>query len=403
MDHQRRERDGKRRLSAALFVAFFSAQAAFVVLAPTLPDVAREFGISVASAGELRTAAAISGVVVAVALTPLAGAVGVRRLLIGGLAALSAGAAICAAAPELAVLALGQIVVGAGVACVLSAGLAAATEWPAPEQRPDVLAWATVGQPAAWVVGMPVVGVLSELGWRWGWVIVPAAALPAMLALPRQGAPTPGASGRPRRAWRDPGVRRWAAGELLAYAGWGGTLVFAGALLAESYDVGANTVGLLLGAAALAYFPGTFAARKRLDHDLGPMLATLALGLAAGSIVFGLVRPAPWVSTATFAALVLLAGARGIAGSAFGVNAAPADKVAIGGIRSAALQLGYLLGAAGGGMALEIGGYPALGLTLGTFFAAAAVPHLIPGIAAARRRRSIRALAFSAADPCGGA
>jgi hypothetical protein len=54
-------------------------------------------------------------------------------------------------------------------------------------------------------------------------------------------------------------------------------------------------------------------------------------------------------------------------------------------------------------MALEIGGYPALGHTLGTFFAAAAVPHLIPGIAAARRRRSIRALAFSAADPCGGA
>jgi predicted MFS family arabinose efflux permease len=178
------------------------------------------------------------------------------------------------------------------------------------------------------------------------------------------------------RAWRDARVRGWAFGEAMAYAGWGGTLVYAGALIGETYGLRADVVALLLAGAAVAYFPGTFAARRRLDGDLRPLLALLALALAAGSILFGLVRVSPAVSTGIFALLVLFAGARGIAGGAFGLNAAPEDKVTIGSIRSGATQLGYLTGAAAGGVALQAGGYSAVGLTLGAFFAAAALPHL---------------------------
>jgi predicted MFS family arabinose efflux permease len=162
----------------------------------------------------------------------------------------------------------------------------------------------------------------------------------------------------------------------MAYAGWGGTLVYAGALLAETYDLGADTVALLLAAAAAAYFPGTFAVRRRLDGDLQRLLPALALALAAGALAFGTIRPGPVTSTLLFAALVLVAGARGIAGGAFGLGAAPAEKVSIGSIRSGAVQLGYLVGAAGGGLALQLGGYPAVGIVLAGFFAAAAAPYL---------------------------
>ncbi|MFL5894302.1 MAG: MFS transporter, partial [Thermoleophilaceae bacterium] len=405
------------RIAAGLFLSFLTVQSAFIVLAPTLPDVAREFGVSTGTAGQLRTVAAVAGVATALTLAPLGRVVGIRRLLVTGLGVLAAGATASALAPTFALLAVGQVTLGMGGAAVLSAGLAAAGDWPAREQRTRVLAWTTVGQPAAWVLGLPAVGALSHLGWRWGWIVVPAAAAAALAVLPcgpSRNAPASAATGS---AWGDPRVRRWAFGEVMAYAGWGGTLVYAGALLSETYDLGTSTVGLLLGAAAVAYFPGTFAARRRLEGDLRALLGGLAIALAFGAAAFGALRPSAFVSTGLFAVLILLAGARGIAGSAFGLNAAPEHKVTIGSIRAAATQLGYLAGAAAGGIALDLGGYPVVGLTLAGFFAAAAVPHLSLGFGRRPLRGAQRALApiyseWSGADrelaleagarPCGG-
>jgi predicted MFS family arabinose efflux permease len=47
-------------------------------------------------------------------------------------------------------------------------------------------------------------------------------------------------------------------------------------------------------------------------------------------------------------------------------------------VRSAALQLGYFVGAAVGGAALAWGGYTALGLAFAALFVGATVPHLLP-------------------------
>ncbi|MFL6017141.1 MAG: MFS transporter, partial [Gaiellaceae bacterium] len=200
-------------------------------LAPTLPEIADEFGMTVGGVGQLRTVASVAGVVAALALAPAARRVPVRSLLRGGLALLAGGALVSGVAPSFAVLALGQLVIGVGVAAVLSSGLAAANDWSDDESRSRVLAWTIVGQPASWVVGLPIIGALSNLGWRWGWGVVPAAALLAAVALPC--APKSRRTVlRPRdtwRAWRDRRTRRWAFGELMAYAGWGGTLVYAGA------------------------------------------------------------------------------------------------------------------------------------------------------------------------------
>jgi predicted MFS family arabinose efflux permease len=53
-------------------------------------------------------------------------------------------------------------------------------------------------------------------------------------------------------------------------------------------------------------------------------------------------------------------------------------------MRAAANQLGYLLGAAAGGLALALGGFPALGLTLAALFAAAVLVH-VPAVVRAPR------------------
>ena len=187
---------------------------------------------------------------------------------------------------------------------------------------------------------------------------------------------TPRAAGCWSLLGRDGAVAGWAIGELLAYAAWGGTLTFAGALMIESYGSSPGLVGLLLAAAAAAYFPGNLLARRRAGQSPRRLLALLGSGLAVALAVFGAVRPGLWFSVALFAVIVLLVGGRTLSGSAAGLEAAPRDEVGVMSIRAAATQLGMVLGAALGGAALTAGGYPLLGLVLSILFAAGAVPHL---------------------------
>jgi predicted MFS family arabinose efflux permease len=214
---------------------------------------------------------------------------------------------------------------------------------------------------------MPIVGAVAAVEWRLCWVVVPlASAVVAVLAVRARRPDPPAAT---PVAWRAL-VRRgpiagWAAGELLAYAGWGGTLVYAGALFVESHGLSPRATGVLLGLAALAYFPGTMLARRRIETSPRVLLIGLGIAVAVAVAVFGLVRPAAWFSWLAFAAAVGLAGGRAITGSAFGLDAAPDERVAVMAIRAAATQFGYLLGAGLGGLALAVGGYGALGAVLG--------------------------------------
>jgi predicted MFS family arabinose efflux permease len=80
-------------------------------------------------------------------------------------------------------------------------------------------------------------------------------------------------------------------------------------------------------------------------------------------------------------------GGRTIAGSGFGLDAAPDQRVAVMGLRAAAVQFGYLLGAASGGAALATGGYSLLGATLGVLFLLGVAPHLRAPVRWARARK----------------
>lgn len=361
-----------------LFLSLFSSQAGFLVLTPILPDLARDLGVSTATAGGLRIASGLAGGVVALALAVVGRRVGLRDLIAAGLLLICTSAAIGAAAPTFEVLAASQVAFGAGNAIVLSGAVAAAARWSAPGERARVLSLALLGQPASWIVGMPVIGALADSSWRLAMCVPIAAAAIALVALASRPADEPGAA--PAGAWsvlvRNRAVAGWAAGELLAYSAWGGTLTFAGALMIESYSPSPSLIGLLLAAAAVAYFPGNLLARRRAGESPRQLLALLGAGLAVALAVFGEVRPGLPFSVAIFALIVLLAGGRTLSGSAAGLAAAPGREVAAMSIRAAATQFGMVAGAAVGGIALAAGGYGLLGVVLSALFAAGAVPHL---------------------------
>ena len=363
-----------------LFLAMFAGQAAFLVLAPILPEMIREFGVGTATAGQLRLVSGGAGGVVALTLAPLARRVDLRSLLTVGLALLASGSFATALAPTFSVVAAAQLALGAGLGIVVSAGLAAAAEWEAPERRARTVSWGLLGQAAAWVAGMPVAGAVAGVDWRLAWLAVPfLTALVGIVAVRGRPADTSaaGLGAGWHHIWRQPAVAAWAFGELFAVAAWGGTLVFSGALFIDSYGASTATVGVVLAAGAAAYFPGSFLVRRNLDDAVRPLLIGLALALAVGVAAFGTVRPGIVFSAALFALLVFLAGGRTLAGSAIGLDAAPAHKMAIASMRAAATQFGYLLGAGVAGVALAAGGYPALGLTQAAMFTAAALGPIL--------------------------
>jgi predicted MFS family arabinose efflux permease len=152
-------------------------------------------------------------------------------------------------------------------------------------------------------------------------------------------------------------------------------LVYAGALLITTYAVSAQTAALGLGLSAVAMLPGTFAARRLAVNATPLVLAALTAFQAGAVLVLGLVHPAPAFTLAVIAAMAFVNGLRSMVASAFGMDAAPADKLAVMSMRAAANQFGYLLGAAAGGLALAAGGFEALGGTLALMFAASIIVH----------------------------
>jgi len=360
-----------------LFLALFATQAAVIVLAPTLTEVAAEFGVATSTAGQLRAltglVAGLTSLVIGVAARRLS----LRELLSIGLILLSLGSVCSAASPSFAMLAVAQVALGIGIGMVLSSGIAASGDWVHPDRRGATLSVALLGQPIAWILGIPVVGFVSGLSWRFGWLVVPFAG--SVLALVCVRLRPPDASARPPGSWlqvaRRRGVAGWAAGELFAYAAWSGALVYAGALLVESHGVSTDQAGLLLGAGAVAYLPGNFLARRWSEPGGRRRLVILALVAAVQVALFGALRDQLWLSAVLFAALGFVGGARTLAGTAAGLAAAPLHRLEVMSIRAAASQFGYLFGAGLGGVAIATAGYTGLAFALSLLFVGAALPH----------------------------
>ena len=191
-----------------LFLCLFSSQAGMLVLSPILPDIARESGISIATVGQLRSISGATGGLTAVLLAVTLRRPGLRDLLSAGAAFVALGS-VLSAAPTFEVLAAAQGALGIGIGLLVATGIAAAGEWPAPAQRAQVVAWAIVGMPAAWIARMPIVGAVAAIDWRAAWLAVPMAAALATLVLvrlrpmdPARGGPAKPSAPRGRRTRR---------------------------------------------------------------------------------------------------------------------------------------------------------------------------------------------------------
>ena len=367
-----------RRITLSLFLSVFAAQSGAIALSPVLVKVAAEFNVSTALVGELRTIGGLAAAVASLALPAAVRRVGLSGLLRTGAALLAVASIASAAAPTLWVLALAQVPLGIALSLLVAVSMSAAGDWAEESARGRVLSWTLIGNPAAWIVGMPALGLLGALSWRLGWLALPlVAALTAFVAVPdRKNAPHEGGGGL-RAALADSALRRWLLAELAANSAWLGTLVYAGALFAETYSTSSAAIGGLLALAAAAFAAGNLVFRRLVSTVSRSALVRLALGMAVMVGLFGMLRPAPVVSAALLAALSFLGGGRTLLGNAYGLAARPGRRLPAMAARAAANQLGLFAGSATAGAALAAGGYRLFGTVLALEFVLSTLP-LIP-------------------------
>ncbi|MGH2958129.1 MAG: MFS transporter [Solirubrobacterales bacterium] len=361
------------RHTALLFLALFAAQAAYLVLVSTLPQVGEEFHVRPEIVGQLGAISGLTGLIVALWISRRSGAAGVARQLAVGTVFLIAGCLFAALADSFVAIAAAQCVVGGSMAAVAVASTAAALAWPTDEQRAGVLAWSLLGPPAAWIVGSPLIGGIAERDWRVAWLLPLGLCVIVLAGLAAGRQPRePRAAAHRLQIISSKPLRRWVAGELLAFTGWNAVLTYASTLLVEVHGFSAQSVGLLLAATVLGYFPATLFARSYADAHSEAMLVSLALAAVPVALALGLFRAEIWMTALLLALLAAINGARGLAGSVRGQQHAPTHPIPIAGARVAILQGAGVLGAALGGAALAVGGWTLFGAAIGAAYVCSA-------------------------------
>jgi predicted MFS family arabinose efflux permease len=367
---------GDRSATITLFTALFAAQAALIAMSPVLAQAADDLDVSTATAGQLRTVAGVAAGVTALLVSVGTVRLALARQLLLSSVLLALGSLASAAAPDYAVLATAQVPVGIAVAVLTTAATLAAAEWVPSEVRTRTLSWALVGQPAAWIVGMPLVGVVGASSWRYGWVILPFAAAVTLAVLVGRRA---SAASAPTRAadfgavLRDKTVAPWLASELLANSAWAGTLVYAGALFSEVHSASPVTTGIVLALGAVAYIAGNLTGRRLVRLEPVGVLVVLAGASGIAVLAFAAADCGLIARTMLFSAAAFFVGGRTMVSSAFAVAMPLARRGAATSLRASTMQFGYVVGSSLGGIAVAVGGYQALGATTATLFILGAV------------------------------
>lgn len=339
------------------------------MLTPIVVAVSRDLGASVSAVGQARTVLAAVACVAAFRAGSLIDRFGVRPLIVWGSALALAGALATALAPSLPAFYAGHVVVGLGVAALLSAGFAGVGAWFPERDAAWALGYVVGSQSLAWIVGNPVIGLLTEAGsWRLGYLVpatIATLSLVAGLTAPRPAVRDVPDGGGIAGVARDPSARRWAVAELVAYSAWTAELTYAGAFYIQTYGVGEGSVGFLLAIGSVAFLIATLSAHRfAVRFERRFLVVVSGLGMGALLALFLNVTPAVWFSLTVICGVAVCAGLRSTGSSALGLSQLPAHPGSMMAARTVSAQLGYMVGAVVGGLVLAVAGFGTLGWVL---------------------------------------
>jgi predicted MFS family arabinose efflux permease len=344
---------------ALLAVGTFALGIDSFVLAGLLPALARDLHVSLAQAGQLTTAFAITYALGSPLIATVTGRLDRRAVLGGGMAVFLAGMVGQALGPSYVVVLAGRILSALGAAGFQASAYAVVGALSPPERRARSLALVGAGSSLATVVGVPV-GVLvgQQVGWRATlWMIACVAAIAAALCLALPAVSIPSASLRERFGiLADPGMVTLLGGTALQLLPLYAVFAYVAPILGAQGQTATPVLAALI-AFGVAFFTGNRLV-GRLTERWGGLRAA-ALGLSVSTLaLLALWAARPHIVLSVIALAVLgLAGPFQVTPQQTRILAAsgPAATVALG-LNGSMIYVGTGGGAALGGAALSLAG-----------------------------------------------
>lgn len=374
-------------LATGTFAAGVSAQ----VIAGVLPDLAAARQVSVATAGQLLTAFALTYAVGSPLLAAFTGRWERRTLLVTAMAVMALGNGLAAIAPNYGLLFAARMITALGAAVYTpTATVVAATLNPV-ERRARAFATVFGGLTVALVVGIPLSSALvPSLGYQGVFGVVAGltavAAVAVWLVVPRMPAPA-SASLRSRFALlADRRIVALLVVTLLISLAGLTVYAYLTSVLADITGVHGVVVSLMLFAYGLGGVLGNWLGGRVTDRfgTRAPLICALALCTVSLAVL-------PWVASVVAGAVVILV-VWGMANWSINppmqsrlVDLAPSSAGLTLAMNAAAIYLGIGLSGVTGGLVLEFSGT----LALGPVAAVIALAALVVFIAASRRQDSL--------------
>lgn len=286
-----------RRITFPLYVGGFLGPFGGAMLTALIPNVADGLGTSLGYVAAAITAYMVPFALLQLVSGTLAERLGPRRVVRGGYVAFGLAALACALAPDIWTFLGARAAMGSANAFLSPILLAALSEVVAPAVLGRTVGTFAAAQTSGLMLAPIVGGLLGEVSWRLGFVLV--AAVSGALALPRQAlGAAERQTGTGTRASLRSLLNRWigllATQAALGYLGFtaiGFVLVLVGA---EEFGLGSGARGLLvagygIGGILLGRYAGTVVDRA------GRPATALAGAAACTAGVLGLVfAPSAW-------------------------------------------------------------------------------------------------------------
>ena len=163
----------QNRFLSLTAVAMFLVQSVTLMLSPLLVDLAAEFGVSVAAAGQLAAVTFAAWAVSVISVGPISDSFGRRSVAVTGLTFLSISVLASAFAPTFGVLLALRVVTGLSGGMIPPNSMAAVADVTVPAKRAWAFGLLMAFASLSGVVGVPAVAVVASAGgWRVPFLVI---------------------------------------------------------------------------------------------------------------------------------------------------------------------------------------------------------------------------------------
>lgn len=354
----------------AMFLAAFGIGTAEFVIAGLLPDVSSDLGVSIPTAGLLITAYALGVAAGGPVVTLLISRVARKTALLSLVAAFTVGQALCALAPDYALLMAARLLVSIGHGAYFGVAAIAATRLVPPGQSGRAVALLLAGITVANILGVPAgTAIGNSLGWRatfWavgGLGVVSLAAIALLVPADKPEHHVQTSFGAQVRVLGRPAIYMSFLVIIIAMVGQFSMFTYIAPLLIEITKVPIDLVPWLLLLFGVGSTIGVLIGGRLADWKLMPTLIGMLLLSAAVYAVMALFGSSLWVMVASIPIWAGLSFGFGAPVQSRILKAATDAPNLASPLVPTAFNIGIAAGASLGAFALELGwGYGTLPL-----------------------------------------